>query len=84
MSYTRVDGAEIEPAPGPHPACSAFDKSVGQALGVRACGLYHVVELDSLALPETRERLSRDVRHWRVRILLNDEADTGLETQISL
>jgi uncharacterized cupin superfamily protein len=42
MTYTRVDAAEIEPAPGPHPAASPYDKGVGQALGVRAFGIYQV------------------------------------------
>jgi uncharacterized cupin superfamily protein len=42
MAYTRVDAAEIEPAPGPHPAASRYDKGVGQALGVRAFGIYQV------------------------------------------
>jgi hypothetical protein len=46
-TYTRVDAAELEPAPGPHPAgphpaASPFDKGVGQALGVRAFGMYQV------------------------------------------
>lgn len=42
MAYKVIDGAEIEPAAGPHPAGSPFDKGVGQALGVRAFGLYQV------------------------------------------
>jgi len=42
MTYTRVDAAEIDPAPGPHPAASPYDKGVGQALGVRAFGVYQV------------------------------------------
>jgi uncharacterized cupin superfamily protein len=42
MSYARVDAAEIEPAPGTHPAASPYDKGVGQALGVRAFGMYQV------------------------------------------
>jgi uncharacterized cupin superfamily protein len=42
MSYARVDVAEIEPAPGTHPAASPYDKGVGQALGVRAFGMYQV------------------------------------------
>ena len=42
MTFTRVDAAGIEPAPGPHPASSPYDKGVGQALGVRAFGIYQV------------------------------------------
>ena len=42
MSYTKVDAAEIAPAPGPHQAASPYDKGIGQALGVRAFGLYQV------------------------------------------
>ncbi len=42
MTYTGVDVAEIQPAPGPHPAASPYDKAVGQALGVRAFGIYQV------------------------------------------
>jgi len=42
VTYTRVDAAAMDPAPGPHPAASPFDKAVGEALGVRAFGLYQV------------------------------------------
>ncbi len=42
MAYTTVDASDIDQAPGPHPAASAFDKSVGHALGVRAFGIYQV------------------------------------------
>jgi uncharacterized cupin superfamily protein len=42
MSYTMVDAASLQPAPGPHPAASPYDKGVGQSLGVRAFGLYQV------------------------------------------
>jgi uncharacterized cupin superfamily protein len=42
MSYTKVDAAEIAPSPGPHPAGSPYDKGIGQALGVRAFGIYQV------------------------------------------
>lgn len=42
MTYTRVNAAAIEPTPGPHPAASRYDKGVGQALGVRAFGIYQV------------------------------------------
>lgn len=40
--YRTVDIAAVASAPGPHPAASAYDKSVGQALGVRAFGIYQV------------------------------------------
>jgi uncharacterized cupin superfamily protein len=42
MSYTTVDAASLKPAPGPHPAASPYDKDIGQALGIRAFGLYQV------------------------------------------
>jgi uncharacterized cupin superfamily protein len=42
MTYTKVDAAEIQAAPGPHPAASRYDKGIGQALGVRAFGIYQV------------------------------------------
>jgi uncharacterized cupin superfamily protein len=42
MSYTSVDAAALKPAPGRHPAASPHDKGIGQALGVRAFGLYQV------------------------------------------
>jgi uncharacterized cupin superfamily protein len=42
LTYTRVDATEITPALGPRPAASRFDKGVGQALGVRAFGIYQV------------------------------------------
>lgn len=42
MTYTMVDASALKPAPGPHPAASPHDKDIGQALGVRAFGLYQV------------------------------------------
>jgi uncharacterized cupin superfamily protein len=42
MTYTIVDAAAMQPVPGPHPAASLYDKGVGQALGVRAFGIYQV------------------------------------------
>jgi uncharacterized cupin superfamily protein len=42
MTYIRVDAAALDPTPGPHPAASRYDKGVGQALGVRAFGMYQV------------------------------------------
>lgn len=42
MSYTTVDAIALNPAPGPHPAASPYDKDLGQALDVRAFGLYQV------------------------------------------
>jgi quercetin dioxygenase-like cupin family protein len=41
-SYVKVDAATIEPRPGPHPAASVYDKGIGEALGVRAFGVYQV------------------------------------------
>jgi uncharacterized cupin superfamily protein len=59
VSYTRVDGAEVESAPGTHPAASPFDKRIGQALGVRAFGLYQV------ELPPGAQTVSHDHRDDR-------------------
>jgi uncharacterized cupin superfamily protein len=42
MTYRRVDASEIEANSGPHPAASAYDKRVGEALGVRAFGVYQI------------------------------------------
>jgi uncharacterized cupin superfamily protein len=42
MGYRAVDAAELAAAPGPHPAASAYDKGVGDALGVRRFGIYQV------------------------------------------
>ncbi len=42
MSYTLVDAATVEVAPGQHPAASAYDKGIGAALGVHAFGVYQV------------------------------------------
>ncbi len=42
MTYTTVDAALMKPVPGPHPAASPHDKGVGEALGIRAFGLYQV------------------------------------------
>jgi uncharacterized cupin superfamily protein len=42
MTYSKVDAAEIEPTLGSHPAASPYDRGVGQALGVRAFGIYQV------------------------------------------
>lgn len=42
MTYAKVDAAQIQPAPGPHPAGSPYDKNVGRALGVRAFGIYQI------------------------------------------
>lgn len=42
MTFTRVAAAELEPAPGPHPAASVFDKDIGEKLGLQAFGLYQV------------------------------------------
>jgi quercetin dioxygenase-like cupin family protein len=42
MPYTTVDAGAMQAAPGPHPAASPYDKGVGEALGVRAFGIYQV------------------------------------------
>lgn len=42
MTHTRVDAAEIDATPGPHPAASPYDKDIGRALGVSAFGIYQV------------------------------------------
>jgi len=42
VSYTTVDAASLSVAPGPHPAASAYDKGVGEALGIHAFGIYQV------------------------------------------
>jgi len=42
VTYARIDAGELEPAAGPHPAGSPYDKGIGHALGVRAFGLYQV------------------------------------------
>ena len=42
MAFSRVTAAEVPTAPGPHPAASAFDKGIGEALGLTAFGLYQV------------------------------------------
>jgi uncharacterized cupin superfamily protein len=42
MTFKTVDAAALKPAPGLHPAASPHDKGIGQALGVRAFGLYQV------------------------------------------
>lgn len=41
-SYIKLSAATVEPTPGHHPAASAYDKGIGQALGVGAFGLYQV------------------------------------------
>lgn len=42
MAYKTVDAAAVKPSPGAHPAASPHDKGIGQALGIRAFGLYQV------------------------------------------
>ena len=54
MAYGVVDVATVSQAPGPHPAASAYDRSVGAALGVRAFGLYQV------ELPPRAETIRHD------------------------
>lgn len=56
MTYTSVDAAHLQAAPGPHPAASAYDKGVGEALGVRAFGVYQV-ELPAGALTVQHDHL---------------------------
>lgn len=56
MAYTTIDVAAISPKPGPHPAASLYDKNIGQALGVRAFGVYQV------ELPPQAETVRHDHR----------------------
>ncbi len=42
MTACRLHGSEVALGPGSHPAASAFDRCVGDALGVTAFGLYQV------------------------------------------
>jgi uncharacterized cupin superfamily protein len=53
-SYIKLDAADVASQAGPHPAASAYDKGVGEALGVRAFGLYQV------ELPPWRETVAHD------------------------
>lgn len=90
MTYTRIDGANVQPAPGPHPAASPFDKSVGQALGVRAFGVYQV------ELPPGAETVRHDhaddraedvyavVRGTGVVVVDDDEVPIGPEQFIAV
>lgn len=41
-SYIKLDAAAIAAKPGPHLAASAYDKGIGQALGIQSFGLYQV------------------------------------------
>jgi mannose-6-phosphate isomerase-like protein (cupin superfamily) len=54
MPFTHVHAADVEAKPGSHPAASAFDKGIGQALGVRAFGLYQI------ELPAGAETVAHD------------------------
>jgi uncharacterized cupin superfamily protein len=56
MGYTTVRADALAPRPGPHPAASPFDKGVGEALGIRAFGLYQV------ELPPGAETVRHDHR----------------------
>ena len=42
MAFRLHNASEIAAAPGPHPAASRYDKCIGEALGLRAFGLYQV------------------------------------------
>jgi uncharacterized cupin superfamily protein len=42
MAYHHLHAGDLQASPGPHPAASRYDKGVGQALGIRAFGLYQV------------------------------------------
>lgn len=42
IGFQHLNIAKLEARPGPHPAGSAFDKGVSEALGIRAFGLYQV------------------------------------------
>jgi uncharacterized cupin superfamily protein len=52
--YTKVDAAAVARRPGPHPAASVYDKGIGEALGIRAFGLYQV------ELPPGAETVAHD------------------------
>jgi uncharacterized cupin superfamily protein len=54
MGFRVVDAAEVAAAPGAHPAASAYDKGVGEALGVRSFGVYQV------ELPPGTETVAHD------------------------
>ena len=54
MAYRVVDAAEVAAAPGQHPAASAFDKGVGDALGVERFGIYQI------ELPPSAETVAHD------------------------
>jgi uncharacterized cupin superfamily protein len=54
LSFTRLHAEDVAPAPGSHPAASTFDKGIGEALGIRAFGLYQV------ELPPGAETVSHD------------------------
>ena len=56
MSYRTVDAASLKPSLGPHPAASPYDKGIGQALGLRAFGLYQV------ELPPGEQTVGHDQR----------------------
>jgi hypothetical protein len=73
MAYTIVDVAAIDPAPGPHPTGSPYDKGVAHVLGIRAFGLYQVElppgaetvghnHLDDGA--EVERRVVKPLRRW--------------------
>jgi uncharacterized cupin superfamily protein len=57
MSYRAVHAADVAAAPGPHPAASAYDKSLGELLGLQAFAVYQV-ELPPFArsTPHDHER----------------------------
>jgi uncharacterized cupin superfamily protein len=42
MAFSRIHAADVDAKPGPHRAASAFDKGIGEALGLKAFGLYQV------------------------------------------
>lgn len=42
MAYRIVDPVTLDAGPGPHPAASAFDKRVSEALGISAFEVYTV------------------------------------------
>ena len=56
MSFRLRHASEVKAAPGSHPAASAYDKCIGDELGVRAFGLYQV------ELPPGAETVRHDHR----------------------
>ena len=59
MAFRLRNAAQVEIGPGAHPAASEFDRCVGDALGLRAFGLYQV------ELPAGAQTVAHDHRSDR-------------------